>query len=113
MRAGHTTFAALACGALLAFAAPASAERAPWRDCGNIGFEQNSDYGAYDVQAKRVRCRTAWRVAAGSKDTSVVDGPFKYRVSGFRCTGTPTDDALPSVAWRCKRKQARVRFTRS
>jgi hypothetical protein len=105
---GAALVGVLACGA-----APAAAERAPWRDCGDIAFEPNSDYGAYDVRAKQVRCRTARRVAAGSKETSVVDGPFRYRVRGFRCKGAATDDPLPSVDWVCKRKQARVRFTRS
>jgi lysophospholipase L1-like esterase len=94
-------------------ASAGAAAAAPWRDCGDVGFEQNSDFGAFDVQAKRVRCRKAWRVAAGSKEMNVVSGPFTYRIGGFRCKGTPTDEALPSVRWVCRRKQARVRFTRA
>ena len=115
MSTRHGVTTALVCGAVLAFGAAgaASAQHAPWRDCGDIGFEQNSDYGASDVRAKRVRCRKAWQVAAASKDTSVVDGPFAYKAGGFRCKGTPTDEALPTVDWVCKRRQARVRFTRS
>jgi lysophospholipase L1-like esterase len=92
--------------------AAAAAGSAPWRDCGEIAFEENTDWGAFDIKAKGVRCRKAWRVAAKSKDTNIVDGPFRYRIGGFRCKGTPTDELMPGVRWVCRRKQARITFRR-
>jgi hypothetical protein len=90
-----------------------AAETARWRSCGDVAFEPNSDYGASNIGAKRVRCRKARRVARASREMNVVSGPFEYRVGGFRCVGTPVDEGLPTVKWRCKRNRARVRFTRS
>jgi lysophospholipase L1-like esterase len=92
---------------------PRAVAAARWKSCGDITFAPNSDYGASDIQARRVRCRKARRVARASKEMNVVSGPFEYKVGGFRCVGTPIDEGLPRVDWRCKRKHARVKFTRT
>ena len=83
------------------------------RECGRIGFAPNTDYGAFDIRARRVSCRRARGLARASRETSVVDGPFRYRSGSFRCRGVAQDQGLPTVDWTCRRGRAVVTFTRS
>lgn len=97
----------LAVAALLpaAAAAPAGAHyREIGRDCGQVGFEPNTDFAAGDIHASRVRCRTARRLVR------------RYTVAGdrtpldFRCrsrTHDP-DDGLAHSDVVCKRGTRRV-----
>ena len=91
----------------LAVAAPAPAGahyREIGRDCGQIGFEEQTDFVAGDIHAYRVTCRTArrlvrrWTVAG---DRTPLD---------FRCrrrTHDP-DDGLAHSDVVCKRGTRRV-----
>jgi lysophospholipase L1-like esterase len=90
-----------------------AASAARVRKCGDVGFEDHSDFGAFDVAARGTNCRKARRLARASRDMNVVDGPFHYRFGGFRCRGVAHDVGLPSVDWRCRRRGATVTFTRS
>jgi lysophospholipase L1-like esterase len=91
----------------------AAAAAARWRRCGDVAFEPRTEYGAFDIRALGTRCRTARRVAAASREKSVIDGPFAYQIGGFMCGGRPLDTPLPEARWTCHRRAARVKFTRS
>lgn len=83
------------------------------RGCGSITFRPNSDWGVWNIRAKRTSCRTARKVARKSKNMNVVSGPLGYRAKGFRCLGTRITLGLNSVDWNCRRGKSRVSFTRT
>ena len=100
---------------LLAAAWPAPAAGAT-RACGNVGFEPNSDAGAFGIRATGVRCRTARAVARASRTYGPSGDPgriWRYRARRFRCVGRELDTALPQVRWRCRRGDALVTFSKS
>ena len=82
------------------------------RDCGRVGFEPDSDNLASSITAKRVRCRTARRVARGARDSGPTD-PEPYSARGFRCAGEALDTPLPSALFLCRRDRASVAFIRT
>jgi len=102
-----------ACAALLATALAADPAAAKTRSCGFVAFAPNSDFGAFRIVAKNASCKTARRVARASRDLNVAEGPYRYTALGFTCRGTFDDSSLPSVNWVCKRRHARVTFSRS
>ena len=83
------------------------------RGCGSITFRPNSDWGVWDIRAKKTSCRTARKVARKSKNLNVVSGPLGYRAKGFRCRGTRITLGLNSVDWNCRRGKSRVSLTRT
>ncbi|HEV2813229.1 MAG TPA: hypothetical protein VGW10_08265 [Solirubrobacteraceae bacterium] len=100
----------------LALALPAPAGAATTRSCGFVGFEPNSDNGAFQIRARGVSCRTARSVARASApygpqgdDGRVV----RYRARRFACVGRERDSGLASVRFRCTRAAAVITFVRS
>ena len=101
--------------ALVAAAVPSPAAAAT-RACGNVGFEPNSDAGAFGIRARGVRCRTARAVARASRTYGPSGDPdriWRYRARRFRCVGRELDTALPQVRWRCRRGDALITFSKS
>jgi hypothetical protein len=82
------------------------------RRCGSIGFEPNSDNVAGSIQAKRASCHLARRVARGSRFAGATH-PAPYRTAGFSCKGSPTESALPSALYVCRKGQATIVFSRT
>ena len=86
--AKHLTSFAAAAAILLAAAAPASAHytNSGSNYCGFIVFEENTDSGASGIEAKRVSCSKARRMAKAVQRGNT--RPF-----GFRCTVRDHDDS--------------------
>lgn len=86
------------------------------RECGNVGFAPNTDYGAFGITAFDTRCRSAKRVARASRRIKLKPGSpanYRFRTRGFVCNGYSFDsDNLPSIHWTCSRKTAVVTFDR-
>lgn len=68
------------------------------RDCGQVAFEPGTDAGAFDIQARGVRCRVAHRVARAAEGHG---GEAYDAAAGFHCRPTGTVGQLPSVVYRC------------
>jgi hypothetical protein len=85
-------------------------DTARWRRCGDVSFEAQTDHGAFDIRARRVRCTTARSVARRSEGVGPAGRArtFSYRAQGFRCLGR---EQVPSVYWRCVRGQRALSFT--
>lgn len=80
------------------------------RDCGQVGFEPQTDAGAFDIRATGVGCQVARKVAA------VAEGKRgqPYMASGYSCTPTETTGQLPSVVYECVGPaDQRIRFEAS
>lgn len=81
------------------------------RGCGGVAFEPGTENGAGGIRGKRVGCRTARRVARGSRPFGPTR-PRDYRRLGFRCAGARLDTPLPLALYTCHRRDATVVFTR-
>lgn len=67
-------------------------------DCGLVAYAPQSDYGAFEIEARGTTCETAKAVATAAKDQSE---PFD--AEGFSCEGEPDDSGpLPSTEWTCR-----------
>ena len=84
--------------------------RPPAESCGDVGYEPNTDAGAFQIRAGGVSCATARRLARDAENRSL---PFSLR--GFRCSGQVVDEgvALPYSRVTCTRGDAEVMFRRS
>ncbi len=80
----------------------------PAQSCGDVGYEPNTDAGAFKIRAKGVGCATARQLARDAEGRSL---PFELR--GFSCTGRQVDAALPYTRVTCTRGDAEVTFQRS
>ncbi len=80
------------------------------RACGDVGFEPNTDHGAFDIRAAGVKCDLARDVAAAAESHN----GKRYTAAGFTCRGKPAGTELPSVAYTCTRgENGRVTFSTS
>ncbi len=79
------------------------------RRCGDVGFEPNTDSGAFDIRATGVSCATARGVAADAENRA----PGRYTSQGLTCRSEPTGGELPATRYTCTRPrdEARVTFT--
>ncbi|MDQ3741064.1 MAG: hypothetical protein M3389_08995 [Actinomycetota bacterium] len=108
--------AALALAVFLLALVPAPGAVAAERSCGSIGFQPNTDFGAFGIRARDVGCRTARRVARASREHGPTGEPGtvrRYRARRFRCVGRERATNLPSIRFRCTRGEALVTFTRT
>lgn len=81
-----------------------------WNQCGTVAFEAGpTDWGAFNIQARRVTCNGARRIASGSKGVGPVTGGYDYRLEGFHCLGKESLTG-PSVYWRCIKGERAVFF---
>lgn len=79
-------------------------------------FSKNSEDGTSPIKAKNVSCKTARAVARKSKGHGPFGSegePLSYRSHGFACTGYETDDTLPTMHWKCTKRNARMTFTKT
>ena len=92
--------------AVLALAAPAaSAHYKPrGKDCGSIQFQAQTDSGASDIYAKRVKCRTARRIVRAYHRGN--ESP-----RGFTCRSRQHDAGLSHSDVKCTRDGGRRRVT--
>lgn len=97
--------------ALLVGTAVADSSRA--RSCGGITFTPRTEDAVYTIRAVGVSCKTARRVARAVRPLGIVEGPYQYRQSGFRCVGRYIDENIPVVKWRCTKARARITFDRA
>lgn len=79
------------------------------RDCGDVGFEPNTDAGAFNIEAAGVGCRVARQVAGAAEGQS----GERYGARNFDCRPTGTVGMLPSVQYECARGDAVVTFDAS
>lgn len=77
--------------------------------CGQVGFEPETDHGAFDIRATGVRCDLARSVAA----EAVGHVPDEYRSHGFTCGSQATGNELNSFYYNCAKDGAQVSFTAS
>ena len=82
------------------------------RDCGSVGFERNTDFGAFSIRAKRTSCVRARRVARASRAHGIGSPPYAYRAKGFSCRGRVGTDVLPQVVYTCRKGRSTIGFTR-
>lgn len=75
--------------------------------CGRVGFEPETDHGAFDTRATGVRCDLARDVAADAAGN--VSGG--YRSNGFTCDSQAAGNELGSFYYNCAREGAQVSFT--
>lgn len=78
---------------------PAASPRT--RDCGQVGFEPNTDAGAFDIRATGVDCQLARDVARAAEGQR---GERYAAAEGFTCRPTGTVGELPSVVYKCTRE---------
>lgn len=76
--------------------------------CGDVAFEPQTDAGAFGIEATRVACPIARRVARASEGAGQ-----SYSAQGFSCSGQPGGGELPSTEYTCERDGARVTFSQS
>lgn len=62
------------CLVVVLVAAPAQADAATTRNCGQIGFTPNSDDGVFQIRARGIGCATARRVARASRRQGIIGG---------------------------------------
>lgn len=67
------------------------------RDCGQVGFEPQTDAGAFDIRASGVDCDTAREVAAAAEDAR----GERFTAAGFDCRPTGTTGKMPSTVVEC------------
>lgn len=77
--------------------------------CGQVGFQPETDHGAFDIRATGVGCELA-RAVAGDAAGHV---PDQYRSHGFACDSQATGNELASFFYNCAREGAQVSFTAS
>jgi hypothetical protein len=83
------------------------------RNCGNVGFERQTDNGAFGIRARGVGCRVARRVARGSRPFGP-GNPGSYRETDFNCRGRHIASAkLETALYTCRMGDAIVAFQRS
>lgn len=82
----------------------------PAESCGDVGYEPNTDAGAFQIRASGVSCATARELARDAENRAL---PFSLR--GFRCRGKLVDEGLvlPYSQVTCTRDGAEVTFRRS
>lgn len=80
----------------------------PAQSCGDVGYEPNTDAGAFRIGASGVSCTAARALARDAEGRSL---PFDLR--GFSCRGEHVEAALPYTRVACTRGGAEVRFRRS
>jgi hypothetical protein len=85
-------------------------------DCGQVGYEENSDYGVFDITAWDVGCDEARDVATEVGHANLegqAGDPFSASSHDFACEGYDFDEPLPTISWSCYRGTAVVSFDRS
>ena len=80
----------------------------PTQPCGDVGYEPQTDAGAFQILARGTSCDTARTIARRPENGSL---PFAER--GFRCRGEHVEAALPYTRVTCTRGTAEVTFRRS
>ncbi|HEV2058787.1 MAG TPA: hypothetical protein VGR11_05480 [Solirubrobacteraceae bacterium] len=80
----------------------------PAQSCGDVGYEPNTDAGAFQIRAGGVSCATARQLARDAEGRGL---PFSQ--NGFRCSGERVDAALPYTRVTCTRGDDEVTFRRS
>lgn len=78
-------------------------------ECGDVGFEPQTDAGAFGISATGASCDVARRVAAASERA----GGRSYEAEGFGCSGAPRGGQLPTIEWVCTRDEAEITFSTS
>jgi hypothetical protein len=79
------------------------------RDCGNIAFQPNTDFGVAGIRARAVGCRAARAIARASRDET----GNRYRALGFSCRGRVFEREQEAEIFTCRREGAIVAFLRS
>ena len=87
---------------------PVGTVQPPADSCGDVGYEPNTDAGAFQIRASGVGCAAARRLARDAEGRAL---PFDRH--GFSCRGEHVEAALPYTRITCTRGAAEVRFRRS
>lgn len=80
----------------------------PSGDCGDVAFAEDTDHGAFNIEASGVSCEVAREVAAASHNAGL-----RYRAEGFLCEGTRVTNGLTRDRFTCRRDDDRITFVRS
>jgi hypothetical protein len=82
------------------------------RYCGEIGFEPQSQDGAFEIITVRTTCETARRVVRHSEAGRFRHGNPRYIALGFHCEGHRADFVKYLLRFRCHRHGQLVTFIR-
>lgn len=87
---------------------PYPAEDPRTRQCGDVGFEPQTDYGAFDIEATGVGCAVARDVAAFAEGE--IGEPYGTP-SGFSCLPERDESGpMTTVVYTCTRDDATITF---
>jgi hypothetical protein len=83
--------------------------------CGQVGFEENTDNVASNIEAQGVSCEDARALveASNSPDTRATPDGEPFDLNGFTCTITTTEEGLPIARYSCTAGDATVTWERS